>query len=106
MSGSTPLSGGRTAAAQRRSAACAGVMKPVVPRGTGLGQARQAEQPGAADRSAGACHRFALVRERYADFGPMLACEKLRECHGLVLAKETVRRWLRDAGLSIPRVQS
>jgi hypothetical protein len=25
----------------------------------------------------------ALIRERCADFGPTLACEKLRECHGL-----------------------
>jgi hypothetical protein len=33
-----------------------------------------------------------LIRERYADFGPTLACEKLRECHDLKLAKETVRR--------------
>lgn len=48
---------------------------------------------------------MALVRERYADFGPTLACEKLRECHGVVLAKETVRRWMRDAGLWIPRKQ-
>ncbi|CAG9257474.1 ISNCY family transposase [Paraburkholderia caribensis] len=48
---------------------------------------------------------MALVRERYADFGPTLACEKLRECHGVVLAKETVRRWMRDAGLWIPRRQ-
>ena len=46
-----------------------------------------------------------LVRERYADFGPTLACEKLAECHGVVLAKETVRRWMRDAGLWIPRRQ-
>jgi transposase len=48
---------------------------------------------------------MALVRERYADFGPTLACEKLAECHGLVLAKETVRRWMRDAGLWVPRRQ-
>ncbi len=48
---------------------------------------------------------MALVRERYADFGPTLACEKLRECHGIGLAKETVRRWMRDAGLWIPRAQ-
>ena len=48
---------------------------------------------------------MALVRERYADFGPTLACEKLRECHGIALAKETVRRWMRDAGLWIPRAQ-
>ncbi|WP_236078804.1 helix-turn-helix domain-containing protein [Paraburkholderia domus] len=37
---------------------------------------------------------MALVRERYADFGPTLACEKLAEYHGVVLAKETVRRWM------------
>ena len=48
---------------------------------------------------------MALVRERYADFGPTLACEKLAESHGLVLAKETVRRWIRDAGLWVPRRQ-
>ncbi|MGF6703012.1 transposase [Paraburkholderia sp. MM5496-R1] len=48
---------------------------------------------------------MALVRERYADFGPTLACEKLRECHGVMLAKETVRRWMREAGLWIPRKQ-
>jgi transposase len=48
---------------------------------------------------------MALVRERYTDFGPTLACEKLRECHGVVLAKETVRRWMCDAGLWVPRKQ-
>ena len=48
---------------------------------------------------------MALVRERYTDFGPTLACEKLRECHGVLLAKETVRRWMREAGLWIPRKQ-
>jgi transposase len=48
---------------------------------------------------------MALVRERYADFGPTLACEKLEECHGIKLGKETVRRWMRDAGLWIPRRQ-
>jgi len=48
---------------------------------------------------------MALIRERYADFGPTLACEKLCECHGFKLAKETVRRWMRDAGLWIPRKQ-
>ncbi|WP_409015132.1 helix-turn-helix domain-containing protein [Caballeronia sp. LZ001] len=31
-----------------------------------------------------------LIRERYADFGSTLACEKLRECHGIRLAVETV----------------
>jgi transposase len=46
-----------------------------------------------------------LVRERYSDFGPTLVCEKLAECHGLVLAKETVRRIMIDAGLWVPRKQ-
>ena len=46
-----------------------------------------------------------LIRERYADFGPTLACEKLRECHGLTLSKETVRHLMTDAGLWIPRRQ-
>ncbi|MDN7444530.1 ISNCY family transposase [Burkholderia cepacia] len=42
-----------------------------------------------------------IIRDRYADFGPTLACEKLWECH----AKETVRRLMTDAGLWIPRRQ-
>ena len=48
---------------------------------------------------------MALVRERYADFGPTLACEKLRECHDIHLAKETVRHLMTGAGLWIPRRQ-
>jgi len=40
-----------------------------------------------------------LIRERYADFGPTLACEKLRECHGVLLSKETVRRLMMEIGL-------
>ncbi|MDP9585227.1 UNVERIFIED_ORG: hypothetical protein J2791_004542, partial [Burkholderia contaminans] len=51
-------------------------------------------------------HRaLSLIRERYADFGPTLACEKLRESHGIRLAKETVRKLMTDAGLWIPRSQ-
>jgi len=48
---------------------------------------------------------LALIRERYADFGPTLACEKLRECHGIDLAVETVRTLMRASGLWIPRKQ-
>lgn len=40
-----------------------------------------------------------VIRERYADFGPTFACEKLRENHELVLSKETVRKLMMDAGL-------
>jgi len=44
-----------------------------------------------------------LIRAHYADFGPTLACEKLREIHGLTLSKETVRKLMAEAGLWIPR---
>lgn len=44
-----------------------------------------------------------LIRTRYEDFGPTLACEKLREIHGLYLSKETIRRLMADAGLWVPR---
>lgn len=44
-----------------------------------------------------------IIRERYADFGLTLACEKLAEVHGLYLAKETVRKLMTQAGLWIPR---
>ena len=46
-----------------------------------------------------------LVRGRYSDFGPTLACEKLTEQHGFDLSRETLRRWMINAGLWIPRAQ-
>ena len=52
-----------------------------------------------------ALRALTIIRERYADFGPTLACEKLRECHGLALSKETIRHVMTDAGLWIPRRQ-
>ncbi|MBN3856683.1 ISNCY family transposase [Paraburkholderia sp. Ac-20340] len=48
---------------------------------------------------------LAIVRERYADFGPTLAAEKLAECHGIVLSRETLRKLMTDAGLWVPRAQ-
>lgn len=44
-----------------------------------------------------------LVRDRYADFGPTLACEQLRERHQIELSKETLRRLMIEAGLWTPR---
>jgi len=41
----------------------------------------------------------ALLRERYYDFGPTLACEKLLEAHGLSLGVETVRQLMISEGL-------
>jgi transposase len=45
----------------------------------------------------------ALVRERYADFGPKLAHEKLVELHGIRVGRETVRKWLTEAGIWLTR---
>jgi hypothetical protein len=41
---------------------------------------------------------MALIGAHYADFGPTLACEKLRERHGLALSVETVRKAMTAAG--------
>ena len=40
-----------------------------------------------------------LYAQRYGDFGPTLAAEKLAERHGITLSDETLRGWLRDAGI-------
>jgi hypothetical protein len=50
-------------------------------------------------------YAVALVRERYADFGPTLATEKLFERDGLHVSRETVRTWMVDAGLWLSRKQ-
>ncbi|MCK5922315.1 MAG: ISNCY family transposase, partial [Methylococcales bacterium] len=46
-----------------------------------------------------------LIRKHYHDFGPAFACEKLLEQHGLKVSRETLRRWMIDAGLWTPRKQ-
>jgi hypothetical protein len=40
-----------------------------------------------------------LIRDRYADFGPTLASEKLAERHKIVLSDETLRQWMRSEGI-------
>ena len=42
---------------------------------------------------------MAIVKERYGDFGPTLAAEKLREVHGLTVSRETLRAWMMAEGL-------
>ncbi len=37
-----------------------------------------------------------LVRARYIDFGPTLACAKLAEQHGIVVSRETLSQWMID----------
>ncbi|NGZ98837.1 MAG: hypothetical protein CV089_22475 [Nitrospira sp. WS110] len=44
--------------------------------------------------------RKAKALQRYGDFGPTLAAEKLAERHGLTLSAETLRRWLWARGIS------
>ncbi len=48
---------------------------------------------------------LATVRSRYADFGPTLAHEKLTELHGLRLSVETLRHWMIEDGLWVPRAR-
>ena len=40
-----------------------------------------------------------LYAQRYGDFGPTLAAEKLAERHGITLSDETVRLWLHARGI-------
>ena len=47
----------------------------------------------------------ALVRTHYADFGPTFAQEKLEELHGLKVSEATLRKWMTEAGLWVPRRQ-
>ena len=47
----------------------------------------------------------ALVRERYADFGPTLAAEKLRELHRFFVSKETLRQWMKAEGLGLSELR-
>ena len=48
---------------------------------------------------------LAIIREWYWDFGPTLAAEKLREVHGIMLGRETLRLWMIEAGLWLDRKQ-
>ena len=46
-----------------------------------------------------------LIRERYSDFGPTLAAEKLFDLHGIRLGRETIRQWMMAAGFWKDRKQ-
>jgi transposase len=48
-------------------------------------------------------HFVQLVRSRYRDFGPTLACEYLHERHGFTRSVPTLRQWMIDAELWQPR---
>ncbi len=46
---------------------------------------------------------LAYIRENYSDFKPTFACEKLSENHGLTVSHETLRKWMIEAEIWIPR---
>jgi transposase len=46
-----------------------------------------------------------LIRQSYRDFGPTLAAEILQERHGLQVSRETLRKWMVEAGLWLSRKQ-
>lgn len=48
-------------------------------------------------------HALRIIRERYVDFGPTLACDKLAEIHGLYLA---VRKLMDGEDLNVLSVPS
>jgi transposase len=50
-------------------------------------------------------YALALIHERYADFGPTLAAEMLAEHHQLRVSRETLRRWMVEAGIWLSRSQ-
>ena len=46
---------------------------------------------------------LSIVRERYADFGPTFAAEKLADHHGYAVSRETLRGWMIADGLWVDR---
>ncbi len=50
-------------------------------------------------------YAMALVRENYADFGPTLAAEMLAQHHALTVSRETLRKWMVEAGIWLSRRQ-
>jgi hypothetical protein len=46
-----------------------------------------------------------LVKTMYADFGPTLAIEMLRDKHGVQVGREILRTWMLESGLWLSRKQ-
>jgi hypothetical protein len=42
---------------------------------------------------------LSLIRSDHPDFGPTLAAEKLAERHGIRVSSESLRQWMKAAGL-------
>jgi len=65
----------------------------------GLVSKRRGKQSNRSIPAALLAHAVDLIRTHYGDFGPTLACEKLRELHEIKLSVETVRQAMLAAGL-------
>ena len=65
----------------------------------GRGRASNRRVSAALQERAVAC----LQQPDWRDFGPTFAAEKLAEREGIVVGRETVRRWMTEAGLWQPR---
>ena len=50
-------------------------------------------------------YAIAIVREKYSDFGPTLAAEKLFEKHSISISKETLRLWMIEEAMWATRTQ-
>jgi transposase len=46
-----------------------------------------------------------LIRQNYHDFGPTFAAEMLQERHGIEVSRETLRKWMVEAGVWLSRKQ-
>ena len=74
--------------------------------GAGALVSRRRGQPGNRSYPADLRNRTtAIIRERYADFGPQFASEKLSAVHDIHLSRETVRVWMMAEGLWKDRKQ-
>ena len=71
----------------------------------GLASRRRGQRPNNAIAEAKRGAILELVQQRYADFPPTLAHEKLTEGHGYRLSVETLRGWLIEAGLWQPQAR-
>lgn len=70
---------------------------------TGLVSGHRGRRPNNAIADAVRQEVLDTVRERYADFGPTLAWEKLTGQHGFTLSVETLRQWMTADGLWQPK---
>jgi len=50
-------------------------------------------------------YALTLIKEQYPDFGPTLAAEMLAEYHGFKVSRETLRKWMVEAGMWLSRKQ-